>query len=111
MVNLQEGISLKVQDLFGSVSTIINTSITLYFLYVSKFMDIYDEAVAKKIRSNPNSTYGSKNTLKESNSNIKNSNSNILKTPSYNQINNMSMKPSQSFGQINNSFINKSSQV
>ncbi|ORX47573.1 hypothetical protein BCR36DRAFT_92919 [Piromyces finnis] len=40
-INLQDEISLEVQDLFGSLGTIINTSVILYFLYISKFFDIY----------------------------------------------------------------------
>jgi len=41
LINLQEDISIEVQDLFGSLGTLLNTSVILYFLYMTKFYDIY----------------------------------------------------------------------
>ncbi|OUM70480.1 hypothetical protein PIROE2DRAFT_1346 [Piromyces sp. E2] len=126
MVNLQDDISLKVQDLFGSVSIIINITVILYFLYISKFIDIYDEAYVKKIKSAANSTQGSKNTLnKGSNSNLMkcsslsssqlskiHSNNAIIKaSPSFNQIYNPIIKSNSSFNLISNpTFHNSNSQ-
>lgn len=40
-VNIQENISLNVQDLFSFIANVIKICVILYFLYISKFYNIY----------------------------------------------------------------------
>ena len=42
MLNLQPNISLKVNDLFGIISTLIITTVVLYYLFIVKFYNIYE---------------------------------------------------------------------
>ncbi|ORX47605.1 hypothetical protein BCR36DRAFT_413546 [Piromyces finnis] len=108
MFSLQEGISLKVQDLIGSISTIINISVTLYYIFISKFYNIYEEAYVHRLRSTPGSAnelnanhmYGSKkNLINGSNLNML-SNNQLYKYHSNNTLGSRSLSNNQIYKPI-----------
>ncbi|ORX84045.1 hypothetical protein BCR32DRAFT_242932 [Anaeromyces robustus] len=49
-INFQDNISLQIQDLFSAIETLANTLVILYFLYFSKFYNIYVHNIIIKER-------------------------------------------------------------
>jgi len=41
IVNMEDDINVNVQDFFNATGTIINILVTLYYMYFTKFYDIY----------------------------------------------------------------------
>jgi predicted outer membrane repeat protein len=60
VVNIEEDISIKIQDLFAEIGTIINTFVVLFYLYIDKLYSVYIaiEIENEKTRKSSRSQFG-----------------------------------------------------
>jgi len=43
VVGIQDVVNVVIKDYFDIVGTIINTAVSIYFLFIIKFLEIYNE--------------------------------------------------------------------